>query len=605
MSDTRNLPRIVCLSLVAIAAFVVKDASAAVCEATPDKAVRSITSCMAESNSGDVILLAPGVYTDGANGGYETFPIQMKAGVALVGRNAENTMIIGTGNISSRIPTITGDSAGIVIDNVTVSSDDWVPIALTEMSTAVGAVVKNSIIEGRLGIQITNDVAATVDNCEVLARDGHVSLRGTLDKYTLKATISNSVLTGTGPTQTTGEAAMGGSYGDSLTITNVTVTNMLENIQAGSYNEIAIDRLNGVNNINVSNTNLFIENSKLGYLTNDGNPVSLGNRDGTTKVVNTMLVGGLEDITVPNVTMLLNCFDEDLNPVSNVNLVANPNVATGSITALLAKAQPGDTIKIPAGVYTDWANGGFETFPLQMKAGVSLIGEGAGSTIIQGTGDLGNRIRTIEGDSAGVVLENLTISSIDWQPVWLDTMSTADGALIKDCIIQGRGGVFIANDVAITVDGTEVYGRDGLLSFNGTTNTRTMIGTISNTILAGTGPTQTTGEAAIFGGNGASLTLTNVTIKNLLENMQVRNYDNIVIDHLNGVNHFNLSNTNLLIQNSKLGFLTNDGQGVTLGNNNGSNKVVNTMFVNGLQSASGQTTLSDVYDENLAPVTMP
>jgi len=37
----------------------------------------------------------------------------------------------------------------------------------------------------------------------------------------------------------------------------------------------------------------------------------------------------------------------------------------------------------------------------------------------------------------------------------------------------------------------------------------------------------------------------------------------------------------------------------------GTVKVVNTMFVNGINSVYGETTLLNVYDENLMPITMP
>ena len=111
--------------------------------------------------------------------------------------------------------------------------------------------------------------------------------------------------------------------------------------------------------------------------------------------------------------------------------VEKSNQARKSITVRLSKAKSGDSIEIQAGVYKDVANGGYETFPLQMKAGVALIGTNAENSIVSAAD-----FNAIEGDSAGVTIENLTIKS-NLRPIFLDRMSTADAVSVKNSIIQG------------------------------------------------------------------------------------------------------------------------------------------------------------------------
>lgn len=582
--------RLACGFVVAAAVSITSaDAAARLCAATPEKRAKSITSCMASSVPGDVILLSPGIYTDAANGGHETFPIQVKTGVAIVGYASNNT-VIEAGDANA----LEGDSANVTIDNVTIKSNQ----RAVYLSTASGPgefTITNSVLDGYL-IVWNNDTAIHVDNIRITAPDFPISLAGTSQLRTTNISVSNVAVTSDNSLPYLPEGAIAARWADSVTISSAEVSNFYENFQIYGVNKLLVDNMTGVNSVNSGADTVVIRDSVFG-LAGEG---PFHNYGGAHKIMNSMLVGGTGNLTEG--TVLSNCTDENLNPVSNVTYTANAEVPTASITALLARAQAGDTIKIPAGIYTDAANGGYETFPLQMRAGVSLVGDNAKNSIVYGNG---SRLYLIEGDSSDINIENLTIESENGWPIRLNVMSSPAGAAVKNSIIKGLGGMVIRNDVAVTVDNCTVLARDGHISLSGSAGTNTLRAIVSNSTLSGTGATQTTGEAAISGGNGHSLSISNVTVTNMYENFQIGSYLNVMVDHLNGVNNVNYHTPgNLLIQNSKLGYLSNDGKGVLI-SHQGTTRVVNTMFVNGLQSVHGSTTLLNVYDENLDPVTIP
>ncbi len=255
-----------------------------------------------------VVKVMPGTYTL-----FET--MTMSPYVSLVGSGSASTTI-GFEDVEAAS---VGDSAGVSIENLTISAINfggngrWA-ISLTETSVQDGFTLKNTLIKSdKLGVEIrNNDVSVNIENSDIFATDALVSVYGTTSTTTLQVNISNSSLTGTGPTPTTGEAGMFGWNMDRLTISDVKIAHLYENFQVQA-NQIMVNNLTGVQIINPQSSKVIIRDSILGDINGGTGPVTLYSRTtGFIKVINTMLVGGT---TASGNVALANCYDQDLNPV--------------------------------------------------------------------------------------------------------------------------------------------------------------------------------------------------------------------------------------------------------------------------------------------------
>ena len=271
----------------------------------------SITRVLERATSGDVIFVEAGVYDQV----YETFPLQMKAGIALVGASAENT-VISAGDVNA----IEGDSAGVVIDNLTIASNAQT-IFLQSASAPAGLSIRNSIIRGGTNpgglalIVRNNDTRVTIENSDLSAYDG-LGISGSSSTSTLDVEITGTSITSNAP-PLAAEAAIGVGRANSVTLNKVTVRNFFENFQIHGVNEISVDDLNGVSNVNSGATKVLIRNSLLGYIDGNEEPAGLDQRsNGTMKIVDTMLANGAEAPANHGDITLLNCYDQHLNPVT-------------------------------------------------------------------------------------------------------------------------------------------------------------------------------------------------------------------------------------------------------------------------------------------------
>jgi len=94
------------------------------------------------------------------------------------------------------------------------------------------------------------------------------------------------------------------------------IINYLENFQIGTINEVKVNRLDGVAYFNFpAGVDVTVRDSRLSNPRGGVVPIVWGPPSyGPIKVANTMLVGGT-DATAAEAT-LLNCFDENLEPVT-------------------------------------------------------------------------------------------------------------------------------------------------------------------------------------------------------------------------------------------------------------------------------------------------
>ena len=271
----------------------------------------SITRILARATTGDVVFVEAGVY----DSTYETFPLQMKAGIALVGANAENT-IISAGDDNA----IEGDSAGVVLDNLTIDSNARA-IFLDSASAPDGMSMRNLIIRGGrnpgglAALVWNNDTQVTIENCEMSAYDG-LGIAGSMGASTLDVEIRGTSIVSNAP-PLAAEAAIGVGRANSVSLSDVTIRNFFENFQIHGINEITVDRLNGVSNVNSGSAKVLIRNSLLGYIDMTEAPSGLDQRaGGTMKIVDTMLVNGATVFQNHGEITLLNCYDQNLNPVT-------------------------------------------------------------------------------------------------------------------------------------------------------------------------------------------------------------------------------------------------------------------------------------------------
>jgi len=298
------------LSILFVAIFTVvsiSQADAVVCDASPDKPSTSITACLAKVSAGDVIKMDPGVYTDPSNGGYETFPLQMIAGITLSGHGAGNTMIYAqTANA------IEGDSAGVKIEDVSVEGVNRA-LDLSTMSYSEGIVLKDSRFAG-LGhsftVQIQNNISVLMDGCEVYGGDV-LFLKGTNNGVVDDVRINDSLFIDTDNCY--GEEAL------SINAADVVVTDvLLKGWTCGSYafaarnveGTVLIDNLITNGTILFTNANALIKNSRIG---NGSFSVSSQNY-ANVKIASSLLDGALLPVSNGQIK-LFQCYDANMDAV--------------------------------------------------------------------------------------------------------------------------------------------------------------------------------------------------------------------------------------------------------------------------------------------------
>lgn len=162
-------------------------ASAQLYVARADQPNKSITTWLAQAVAGDSIAIEAGVYTDGAHGGNETFPLQMKAGVSLIGTNPENTIISAPGAAIA----IGGDSAGVRIEGISVEGAN-AALQLDTMSIDAGVTIKDSkftsvAVTFERVVKIYNTNTIVMDGCDVTSLAGSAYLSGSPGYPAVKA----------------------------------------------------------------------------------------------------------------------------------------------------------------------------------------------------------------------------------------------------------------------------------------------------------------------------------------------------------------------------------------------------------------------------------
>lgn len=278
---------------------------AEICTADPTKSKGTITKCLDKASVDDVILLMPGEYRSTSLGGLETYPLQMKPGVSLIGYGANSTTLLATGSIA-----IVGSSGGVKIQGVTIETDQTA-LFLTEPSMTEGLEVRDCRIISGWSVGIGNGsnikgntTSVVVDNCEFIGRDW---LFNVSDAASL--TILNSSFTG----DMTGEAALSGRVGK-LVLSSISIKGFPDNFQFWA-DEVLMDDVDILNTFYIAPpSNILIRDSRIGHY--GGGPVDIraGSPGNAVKIVDTMLYGGLRANTTD--VILNNCYDEALNPIT-------------------------------------------------------------------------------------------------------------------------------------------------------------------------------------------------------------------------------------------------------------------------------------------------
>lgn len=301
-----NIRKPVTASFIVVAMFLQPTLSRAdICTADPTKSKGTITKCLDKASSDDVILLMPGEYRNKSLGGLETFPLQMKPGVSLIGYGANSTKLLATGSMA-----IVGSSDGVKIQGVTIETDQTA-LYLTEPSTTEGLEVRDCRIISGWSVGVGNGsnikgntTSVVVDNCEFIGRDW---LFNVSDAASL--TISNSSFTG----DMSGEAALSGRVGK-LVLSSISIKGFPDNFQFWA-DEVLMDDVDILNTFYIASpSDVLIRDSRIGHY--DGGPVYVraGTPDNEVKIVDTMLYGGLDAKTT--YVILNNCYDENLNPIT-------------------------------------------------------------------------------------------------------------------------------------------------------------------------------------------------------------------------------------------------------------------------------------------------
>lgn len=280
-------------------------ASAAQLTAKPGRAKDSITAALAKARAGDIIVAEPGVY----DGSSETFPLVMKGGVTLMGLDAARTVID-----AGAARAFEGESGGVTLANLTVlAGSDHI---FFDVPTTGRLVIRDSIFDTQVYGTITvrnNDGEIIIDGCEVAGIDAPLRLIGTSGLRTLEVTIKDTVLRTNQP-QPAKENAISGANAHSFTLTDMTVYDFVENFQGGNIDEMIIENLNGVRSFNGNVDEVIIRDSIMGR-NPSGYPYQWISNSGTTKIINTMLVGGDANQYPSGPVILLNCYDENLVPI--------------------------------------------------------------------------------------------------------------------------------------------------------------------------------------------------------------------------------------------------------------------------------------------------
>jgi len=179
-----------------------------------------------------------------------------------------------------------------------------------------------------------------------------------------------------------------------------------------------------------------------------------------------------------------------------------------TIGAALSAAVPGDRVVVYAGVYSRLSG---ETFPLDLPDGVTLVGKGKESTILDGTTS-GQPVLRVAGIAltADIVVESLQIRgggglSVDGGAVSV-TNVTGGAVVVRDCFLQSntgnRGGAVWASDCILRIENSEIRGnlsenQGGAVAASGASTSLTLISSLiaDNVSTKGSG-----GGVAGFGG---------------------------------------------------------------------------------------------------------
>lgn len=250
-----------------------------------------------------VIKIAPGSYTDAANGGSEVFPITMKAFVSLIGSGANNTKIY-----SSNGHVFSGDSSGVLIENLTLESSNGGGLFLWQSSAGKETTLLNSKFLGKNGYAayIGSTDSVSVNNCEFSGTEG-IGIQGAAT-----VVIANSRFIQTAPYTSDNGA-------DIYVTGNAVINNNffrgfahaigISSLQAASY--VVIDNADMDRAVGIwDSTPVLIKNSRMGA---GQNGMSIhANAGNMVKVASSMIEG-----TVSPEVRLINCFDGNLDPIAN------------------------------------------------------------------------------------------------------------------------------------------------------------------------------------------------------------------------------------------------------------------------------------------------
>jgi len=304
MKQWRTLVGALCIC----GSFFVASADAAILNANPTKASSSITERMAVAVAGDVIMLEPGLYTDVASGGYEIFPIQVKAGVTLLGYGSENTRIESPAQSA-----LAGDSTGVTIDGLAVTAPTG-PIHFVQSSGSEGVVFRNSKFvatnEGNALDVYNTPGAIVIENCQLT---GYVGLAVASSGFAPKEVrIHNTIFTTEdGPVH---EDPIWIMAADKVTLTNVSTVGFDFGPVIYADGDVSIDGCDFEGYSAINRAKVSIRNSVFKPGTYNST-VSLNVFGGAeVKIANTLLSNGVATDGTATVK-LFQCYDSNLDPV--------------------------------------------------------------------------------------------------------------------------------------------------------------------------------------------------------------------------------------------------------------------------------------------------
>ena len=138
-------------------------------------------------------------------------------------------------------------------------------------------------------------------------------------------------------------------------------------------------------------------------------------------------------------------------PAMAADCRASAGDPAATIGACLDQAVAGDSIEIGSGFYGARGHGGLESFPLVLKAGVQLRGQGPSKTVLTARGS-----RVLVGDLADVSLRGVSLITDHSEVINLSASRGASTLTLRDVNAVSKPGASVHRAMAVKLEAAAV-----------------------------------------------------------------------------------------------------------------------------------------------------